>query len=214
MNKIDLASLRKSYTQNELLEQNVAKDPFVFFEKWFGEAVQAEVPEPNAMYLATVSDGKPHGRIVLLKGLDSEGFTFYTNYESHKGKQIAENAAAAITFFWVELERQVRVEGKIEKVSREESEMYFHSRPRGSQIGAWVSSQSQVIENREVLEQKLASFEEKFQGIELIPKPDYWGGYRLIPSSIEFWQGRPNRLHDRILYTKNENNWGISRLSP
>ncbi len=214
MNKIDLASLRKSYTQNELLEQNVAKDPFVFFAKWFDEALQVEVPEPNAMHLATVSNGRPHGRIVLLKGLDATGFTFYTNYESHKGKEMAENAFAALTFFWVELERQIRVEGIIEKVSSDESERYFHSRPRGSQIGAWVSAQSTNIESRVVLEEKLAYFEDKFKDTEVIPKPDYWGGYRLVPNSIEFWQGRPNRLHDRILYSKVENNWEISRLSP
>lgn len=212
--KTDLASLRLSYSQNELLEKNVLTNPFKQFAKWFDEALDAKVLEPNAMHASTISDGKPHGRIVLLKGFDENGFVFFTNYESNKGKEIEQNIFASLTFFWGDLERQVRIEGKIEKVSGQESDDYFHSRPRGSQIGAWVSNQSKVIDGRKVLEDKLLSLEKEFENIEIIPRPPHWGGYRVIPDKIEFWQGRPNRLHDRILYTKEANNWKIERLSP
>ncbi|WP_435354647.1 pyridoxamine 5'-phosphate oxidase [Emticicia sp. SJ17W-69] len=212
--KTDLASLRLSYSQNELLEKNVLSNPFKQFALWFEEALDAQVLEPNAMHVSTISDGKPHGRIVLLKGFDENGFVFFTNYESNKGKEIEKNIFASLTFFWGDLERQVRIEGKIDKVSVQESDEYFHSRPRGSQIGAWVSNQSKVIENRQVLEERLLNLEKEFEQTEVIPRPAHWGGYRVIPDKIEFWQGRPNRLHDRILYTKNVNDWKIERLSP
>ena len=214
MNKTDIGSLRLSYSQNELLEENVLVDPFKQFAQWFNEALNAKVLEPNAMHLSTISDGKPHGRIVLLKSFDETGFVFFTNYESNKGKEMEENAFASLTFFWGDLERQVRIEGKIEKISSQDSDEYFHSRPRGSQIGAWVSNQSKVIDDRKVLEERLLSLEAEFQKIDLIPRPLHWGGYRVMPDKIEFWQGRQNRLHDRILYSNVANNWKIERLSP
>lgn len=214
MNKTTVASLRQSYTQNELLEENVLENPFKQFDKWFEEALNAQVIEPNAMHLSTISAGKPHGRIVLLKGFDEAGFCFYTNYLSNKGQEIAETAFASLTFFWGDLERQVRIEGSIEQVSGEESDEYFHSRPRGSQIGAWVSNQSTVIDGRKVLEERLEKLENDFKDSEIIPRPAHWGGYRVVPDRIEFWQGRPNRLHDRILFTKLGDDWKIERLSP
>lgn len=214
MNKTDVAALRQSYTQNELLEENVLENPIKQFGKWFKEALNAQILEPNAMTLSTVSDGKPHGRIVLLKGFDENGFSFYTNYRSNKGNDVAETPFASLTFFWGELERQVRIEGSIEKVSGEESDEYFHSRPRGSQIGAWVSNQSSVIAGREVIEQRLAELENEFKDVGIIPRPAHWGGYCVNPERIEFWQGRPNRLHDRILFTKVGDDWKIERLSP
>ncbi|WP_337044243.1 pyridoxamine 5'-phosphate oxidase [Emticicia sp. 17c] len=210
--KTDLASLRLNYLLNELVEENVSENPFKQFEKWFNEALEAQILEPNAMHLATISNGKPHGRIVLLKGFDENGFVFYTNYESNKGKQIAEVPFASLTFFWGDLERQVRIEGEIVKTSSEESDEYFQVRPRGSQIGAWVSRQSSVISKAE-LENRQQELE-KYYADKTIPRPPYWGGYRLIPEKVEFWQGRPSRLHDRILFTKNGNTWKIERLSP
>lgn len=214
MNKTDVAALRQSYTRNELLEENVLENPIKQFGKWFSEALNAQMLEPNAMTLSTVSDGKPHGRIVLLKGFDENGFSFYTNYRSNKGNEVAETPFASLTFFWGDLERQVRIEGSIEKVSGEESDEYFHSRPRGSQVGAWVSNQSSVIAGREVIEQRLAELENEFKDVEIIPRPAHWGGYCVNPKRIEFWQGRPNRLHDRILFTKVGDDWKIERLSP
>ncbi len=214
MNKSTVASLRLSYNQNELLEENVLSNPFQQFEKWFEEALSAQILEPNAMHLATVSEGKPHGRIVLLKGFDERGFTFFSNYTSNKGQEIAENEYIALTFFWGDLERQIRIEGRIEKVSSQESDEYHNVRPRGSQIGAWVSNQSKVIDGRKPLEDSLLAYEKRFENSEPIPRPPHWGGYRVTPNSIEFWQGRPNRLHDRILYSKNKNDWKIERLSP
>jgi pyridoxamine 5'-phosphate oxidase len=215
MNKqTHLASLRLSYSQNELLEKNVLSNPFKQFAQWFDETLNAQVVEPNAMHVSTISNRKPHGRIVLLKGFDENGFVFFTNYESNKGKEIEANSFASLTFFWGDLERQVRIEGTIEKVSSEESDEYFHSRPRGSQIGAWVSNQSKVIDGRKVLEDRLLELERQFENTEIIPRPPHWGGYRVIPDRIEFWQGRLNRLHDRILYAKVNNDWKIERLSP
>jgi pyridoxamine 5'-phosphate oxidase len=214
MNKTDVAALRQSYTRNELLEENVLENPIKQFGKWFTEALKAQILEPNAMTLSTVSDGKPHGRIVLLKGFDENGFTFYTNYKSNKGNDVAETPFASLTFFWGDLERQVRIEGSIEKVSGTESDEYYHSRPRGSQIGAWVSNQSSVIASREVIEQRLTELENEFKDLEIIPRPGHWGGYCVNPERIEFWQGRPSRLHDRILFTKVGDDWKIERLSP
>lgn len=214
MTKTELSALRENYTKGSLDVKDAAATPIEQFQVWFDEAVASQLLEPNALLLSTVSnENKPSTRVVLLKGLDN-GFLFYTNYLSRKGTELAENPNACITFFWAELERQVRIEGIIEKVSDENSDAYFHSRPRGSQIGAWVSNQSMVIENREVLEEREKHLIEKF-GEEPIPRPPHWGGYRLIPNYIEFWQGRPSRLHDRIAYTLLENGeWKIDRLSP
>lgn len=212
---MDIHSIRKDYKIGTLDTKDVHPNPITQFQKWFNEALKAEVLEPNAMTLATLdSENRPHARIVLVKDISENGFTFFTNYLSNKGKQIAAQPQAALLFFWPELERQVRIEGVIEKVSKEESSTYFHSRPRGSQVGAHVSPQSQIIPNRDYLETLQAELEKKFEGKE-IPLPDYWGGYLLKPQSVEFWQGRPSRLHDRILYSKDkENDWKIERLAP
>lgn len=214
MAQIDIAALRENYSKGSLDVQDVHVSPIEQFHKWFHEAIESKLPEPNAMVISTVSnDGKPSARVVLLKGFDT-GFTFFTNHLSRKGTELAENPNACITFFWVELERQVRIEGIIEKVTAEESDAYFQSRPIGSQIGAWVSNQSMVIDNREVLEEREQHLKDKF-GDNPIPRPPHWGGYRLIPNYVEFWQGRPSRLHDRIAYTKlEEHTWKIERLSP
>ncbi|WP_247236414.1 pyridoxamine 5'-phosphate oxidase [Telluribacter sp. SYSU D00476] len=211
----NIADLRKEYTLNGLSETDVSENPFLQFKKWFDEALLAQVPETNAMHLSTVGhDNRPNGRIVLLKGLDNTGFVFYTNYQSQKGQDLLVNPYASITFFWKELERQVRVEGVVEKVSDQESDEYFAIRPRGSQIGAWVSNQSVVIRDRQELADKQAFYEKQFEGKQ-VPRPPHWGGYRLIPHQIEFWQGRPSRLHDRIRYRSVENgSWIIERLSP
>jgi pyridoxamine 5'-phosphate oxidase len=210
-----VADLRREYTFQGLSEMDVHPNPFEQFKTWFDQAVAAQLPEPNAMTIATVtSDGKPSARIVLLKDYDERGFVFYTNYKSHKGQQLVENPWGAIAFWWAQLERQVRIEGRVEKVSPAESDAYFHSRPLGSQLGAWVSNQSQVIESREVLEQRLQKLKEEYDNKE-VPRPPHWGGFRVIPSEIEFWQGRPSRLHDRLLYQRAEDgSWKIQRLSP
>ena len=195
-------------------EKQVEADPISQFSVWFKEALNAEVNEVNAMVLSTVDrHHKPHARIVLLKDIIDGAFTFYTNYNSHKGEEIAANPNVSLLFFWSELERQVRIEGTISKIDRATSGQYFHSRPRGSQIGAHVSPQSQAIQNREWLEKRWEEFEKKFEGGE-VPLPDYWGGYSVKPSLIEFWQGRPSRLHDRILYTYSFGLWQIERLAP
>lgn len=210
----EIAQIRKEYTREGLDVSKANPDALLQFKHWFEEALKAELPEPNAMHLATVSpEGQPSGRIVLLKGLDATGFVFYTNYSSHKGQHLAHSPAACLTFFWAELERQVRIEGYVEKVSEEESTQYFHSRPRASQLGAWASPQSQTIHDRQVLEDNYKVLTAQYAEGE-IPKPPHWGGYRLIPQSIEFWQGRPSRLHDRLLYEKKENAWNIHRLAP
>lgn len=209
-----IADIRKDYVLASLDESVAGDDPLVFFQKWFSEAENASAEEVNAMTLATVdASSKPHARIVLLKGLDDRGFTFFTNYLSSKAQEIAANNHAALVFFWKELERQVRIEGVIERVSTEESDQYFHSRPAGSRLGAWASPQSQVIKNREELEKLTISYQEKFEGKD-IPRPEHWGGYRLVPNYIEFWQGRSSRLHDRIAFTKTGNSWSKSRLAP
>ncbi len=215
MNQDKLQDMRDEYIFAELSESSTGADPMKLFSAWFNEAQEAKVPERNAMTLSTAtSDGRPSARIVLLKGFNDEGFIFYTNYLSRKGKEIGKNPAGALTFFWPSMERQIRIEGMIEKTGREESEQYFHSRPRNSQVGAVASPQSQEIPDRESLEKKWQELSEKYDGQE-VPKPSFWGGYILKPRLIEFWQGRPSRLHDRIVYKKADNkNWKKVRLAP
>lgn len=217
LHKMDtsVAALRKDYTKQGLREIDLSPDPVQQFKKWFEQAIAAQLPEPNAMTIATATkDGKPTARMVLLKDFDDRGFVFYTNYESHKGQQLTENPQAALVFWWAELERQVRIEGQVTQVSPQESDAYFHSRPVNSQLGAWVSNQSQEVASREVLEQRLAELQAKYAE-QIIPRPPRWGGYRVVPSEIEFWQGRPSRLHDRLLYRRqNDGSWLIKRLSP
>lgn len=214
MNGKDISNLRIHYEKSELSEENAPASPLELFHTWFADALQGGIREPNAMILSTVSANKPHARVVLLKGASAEGFEFYTNYNSHKGAQLAESPYAALTFFYDLLERQIRIEGVVRKLPVEQSDAYFHSRPRGSQIGAWVSRQSQPISSQQELEEKKEFYENKFRDTEVIPRPEHWGGYLLQPESVEFWQGRPNRLHDRLLYTREGDGWGISRLSP
>ncbi len=210
-----VADLRQNYTRAGLSEADAAPNPFKQFKIWFEQAVEAQLPEPNAMAIATTTpDGKPSVRMVLLKDFDERGFVFYTNYESIKGQQLQENPWAALVFWWTQLERQVRIEGEVEKVSPQESDAYFQGRPRDSQLGAWVSNQSQVIDSREVLEQRLEELKKKYASKE-VPRPPNWGGFRVIPSAIEFWQGRPSRLHDRLRYRLVEDgSWVRERLSP
>lgn len=213
---MNIADIRTQYSQKSLSEADVLPDAIAQFEKWWDEVIHSQITEPNAMTLATASlDGVPDARIVLLKGVSQEGFTFFTNYESQKGQQLAQNPRACLVFFWKELERQVRIRGVVSKVSKEESEAYFFSRPEGSQIGACASPQSRVIADRQELESRVQALEEAVKKRHKIEKPDYWGGYILKPESLEFWQGRPNRLHDRILYTlQDKGDWLIQRLAP
>lgn len=214
LNKQNLQDLRQEYRSAELAETDVESNPILQFRKWFTEAVDAKLFEPNVMTLATASaSGKPSARILLLKGFDEDGFVFFTNYNSDKGKDLAENPQASLVFFWPELERQVRIDGNVSKIAPEDSTAYFHSRPIGSQIGATASPQSSVIPNREVLEEKVKQLTEEYQGQE-IPRPIHWGGYLLSPTHIEFWQGRPSRLHDRLNYHLVEGSWIINRLAP
>jgi pyridoxamine 5'-phosphate oxidase len=209
-----IADLRQDYRQQALLETEAYPDPMLQFRQWFDQALAADLIEPNAMTLATVdATGQPSARMVLLKGLESGGFDFFTNYNGRKGQELATNAKAALVFWWGELERQVRIEGQVSPITAAESDLYFHSRPIGSQLGAWASPQSQVIADRQVLETRLAEVKAQYEGKE-IPRPPHWGGYRLTPHAIEFWQGRSNRLHDRLLYTRTGNTWQQVRLAP
>jgi pyridoxamine 5'-phosphate oxidase len=209
----DIAQLRKSYERAELDEAHSAADPLQQFETWLGEALQAQLPEPNAMTLATVGpDGRPATRIVLIKGCDARGLVWYTNYHSRKGRELAERPFAALQFHWVELERVVRIEGRVEKVSDAESDAYFHSRPLDSRLGAWASPQSEVITSRAVLVANAA--QAALQHALSPPRPPHWGGYRLVPDRWEFWQGRPSRLHDRLRYRQAEGAWVRERLAP
>lgn len=209
-----ISDLRNEYTLSGLDQSDVLSNPIDQFRRWFETALSARLPEPNAMHISTITaDGRPDGRIVLLKDVSDRGFTFYTNYESRKGQALTTHPFAALTFFYPELERQIRIEGRVEKVSPEESDAYFASRPRSSQIGAWVSHQSTVINNRDVLEVRQRELEAQFTG-QFIPRPPQWGGFRVVPDSVEFWQGRPSRLHDRIRYRQEGVDWIIERLSP
>lgn len=212
---LKIRDLRQDYKSSFLLEKEVDTDPFKQFSKWFDNAISAKVLEPNAMTLATASkEGLPSARIVLLKDFNEYGFTFYTNFNSYKAQQLEKNPLAALIFFWGDLERQIRIEGVVEKINSTEAEGYFQSRPKGSQLGAWVSPQSEVIPDRSFLEKTLEELSEKYKNKE-VPKPEHWGGYRVIPNAIEFWQGRSNRLHDRLLYTQNKDkSWKLIRLAP
>ncbi|MES2765418.1 MAG: pyridoxamine 5'-phosphate oxidase [Bacteroidota bacterium] len=214
MNHESFLQFRREYSQRGLDVTDVLKDPVAQFKQWFDEAVTSGVPEPNVMTIASASrDGKPSARIVLLKGVTEEGFVFFTNYESRKGEELIENPQAALLFFWGELERQVRIEGRVEKVLKRESDAYFKSRPLESQLGAWASPQSRVLKDRSELEEKFENVKERFKNDE-ISLPELWGGFCVIPEVMEFWQGRPNRLHDRIVFKKNRSSWDIERLAP
>jgi len=212
--KIDIANLREEYTRGGLSEEDLTADPIILFRKWLEEAVESKAAEPNAMSLATISeDGTPNSRVVLLKEVGDRSIRFYTNYTSRKGKDLEINPFAAVSFWWPELERQVRMKGSIKKVSREESDEYFKSRPRESQLGAWASSQSSVVENREKLKEDYDNVSKQFKNT-VIPTPEYWGGIDIYVNEIEFWQGRPSRLHDRILFTFEQDEWNYKRLQP
>lgn len=204
----------KEIVLTSLDERDVDPDPILQFGRWFQDAVAALIPEPNSMTVATATrDGTPSARMVLLKGFDERGFVFYTNYDSRKGRELEENPRASLVFFWAQLHRQVRVEGEVSRVSAEESNTYFNSRPIGSRLGAWVSQQSQVIGSRDDLDRRLAELVEEYADREPT-RPSYWGGYRVSPRSIEFWQGRPDRLHDRLRYRRENEQWRLERLSP
>ena len=213
MNTTSLADMRKNYQQAELLESSAAKHPLEQFTLWLNDALKAEIPEPNAMTLATVSSElRPSTRVVLIKGYDEQGIVWFTNYDSRKGRELAGNPFAALQFHWVELERVVRIEGRVEKISEAESDTYYHSRPLASRIGAWASPQSQTIASREWLQHALKNYADKFQ--QEPPRPPHWGGYRLVPDTWEFWQGGGARLHDRLQYIKHPDHWVMQRLAP
>jgi pyridoxamine 5'-phosphate oxidase len=215
LKQTDIAAIRAEYRMGELSEYEVIADPIGQFQRWFDEAIEKKVMEPNAMTLSTVSaSGRPSSRIVLLKDLDGSSFGFFTNYESQKGAELLENPYAALLFFWPELQRQVRVTGRVEKMPAASSDAYFQSRPKGSQLGAIASPQSREIPDRRVLDTRLAELKERYQDVEPIPRPAYWGGFRLLPDALEFWQGRESRLHDRLVYKRLEAGWKITRLAP
>ena len=210
---MSIADLRREYTLDGLTEADALRDPFAQFERWFRDAIDANLPLPNAMTLATATmQGAPDARVVLLKGVEGGGFVFYTNYLSRKGKELEANPAACLVFLWTELERQVRIEGRVEKVTAVESDAYFASRPLGARLSAWASAQSDPVSGRGELERALDAVESRYG--EDPPRPPHWGGYRLIPAAIEFWQGRENRLHDRLLYRRADGGWKIERLAP
>jgi pyridoxamine 5'-phosphate oxidase len=213
--KSPIADIRKEYILEALTEEDTADNPFDQFTKWWHEASSSHIDEVNAMTLATATkEGIPSARVVLLKGYDESGFIFFTNYNSQKGKELTENPRAALTFFWKELERQIRIDGTVEKITAAESDAYFASRPAGSRLGAWASPQSTVIENRKIIEENFLKYEKQF-GTDNIPRPDYWGGFLIKPFQMEFWQGRSSRLHDRILYSLQINGlWKRERLAP
>lgn len=213
---LNIQDLREDYSKQSLDESDIVNNPFQQFRIWFEEAMEAKIPEPNAFTLSTADlSGQPSARILLLKSFDEIGFVFYTNYNSRKGAQLAANPKAAMTFLWHELQRQIRIEGMVTKASEEISNAYFQSRPKASQIGAWASPQSQVIDNRSLLENNVQSLQDEYKDAETLPKPPHWGGYLLKPNFIEFWQGRPSRLHDRIAFELDESqNWQIKRLAP
>lgn len=214
MVKKDLSTLRQEYAAASLDESSVLRDPMGQFAAWFDQAMDAGVTEPNAMTLATADgSGRPSARVLLLKELDGKGFVFYTNYQSHKGRDLDVNPRASMVFLWLELQRQVRIEGRVEKISPEESDAYFSSRPRESQLGAIVSPQSSVVPDREFLEKRFREAEESLRG-QTPARPEHWGGYRLLPDTVEFWQGRIGRLHDRLLFTRVETGWKLERLAP
>jgi len=213
---MSLADLRQEYSLAGLLESDLEKDPFRQFDKWFEQAQAAQILEPNAMTLATATpDGRPSARVVLLKNCDARGFAFYTNFESRKGRELAKNPHATLLFAWLPMERQIIISGQVTKVAHEETLAYFHSRPRASQLGAWASQQSSAIPSRDVLDERLHALEVQYAD-QAIPLPPYWGGYRLTPETIEFWQGRRSRLHDRLRYCREreDGEWIIERLSP
>jgi pyridoxamine 5'-phosphate oxidase len=211
---LDASRLRKEYTRAGLDKGDVDPDPIVQFYEWFEKVIEADLHEPNAMILATATgEGRPSARTVLLKGYDEQGFIFYTNYEGRKARELEANPTCALLFYWGELERQVRIEGRASRLSTEVSDAYFLSRPRGSRLGAWASEQSRPVEDRSVLEERVKALEAEYEGRE-IPRPPFWGGYRVEPEVIEFWQGRENRLHDRLVYRRSEGEWTIERLQP
>lgn len=211
----DIAAIREDYLKDSLSEEHMSANPFEQFENWFGQALEAHVIEPNAMTLSTLGeDGFPASRIVLLKDIKPNGFSFFTNYQSKKGLDMEGSSKVSLLFFWPELQRQVRVEGVVERLCEEDSNEYYASRPKGSRIGAWASPQSQVIPNREFLEERVSFYEKKFKDTEIVPRPEFWGGYLVRPLKVEFWQGRSSRLHDRITYVWEADDWVINRLAP
>jgi pyridoxamine 5'-phosphate oxidase len=210
-----LSEIRKDYSKATLEINTVNQNPITQFNQWFNEALSSKVLEPNAMNVATINaQGRPTSRIMLLKGIEGNKFQFFTNYQSKKGRELENNPAVALTFFWPELERQIRIEGIAQRVEASVSETYFQSRPRGSQIGAWSSPQSTIIQTREILEERVKQIEKRFEPLEVLPRPNQWGGFEAEPFLFEFWQGRPSRLHDRIEYTLVDGKWNIHRLAP